>query len=313
MAEKSIYEQFDRDAWRALAAKTPMPLTEADLRSLAALGDPIDVEEADAVYRPLSALLRYRVLHSRALAQDQQDFFGRPHKRKIPFIIGVAGSVAVGKSTTSRILQNLLSRWPEISRVALVTTDGFLYPNAELERRGLVARKGFPESYNRRALLNFVTQVKAGVPEVKAPVYSHVTYDIVPGKSQMVCAPDVLILEGLNVLAPPLIASGGKNSLAVSDFFDFSIYLHARPADIEQWYLSRFRQLRTTAFKQPDSFFREIAAWTDEQAESHARQIWREVNLRNLQENVAPTRSRATLILEKDPDHRVHRLHLRKI
>ena len=334
MPAKSIYEQFDRDAWRALAAKTPMPLTEADLRSLAALGDPIDLEEADAVYRPLSALLRYRVLHSRALGRDQQEFFGRPRKRKIPFIIGVAGSVAVGKSTTSRILQNLLSRWPETSRVALVTTDGFLYPNAELERRGLVARKGFPESYNRRALLNFVTQVKAGEPEVKAPVYSHVTYDVVPDKYVTVASPDILILEGINVLQPAWFYRGHQDlpnlekkldqddgrsglydhkSLAVSDFFDFSIYVDARTRDIERWFVERFLSLKESAFSDPSSYFQVYAGISDSVARQIALDIWTSINLLNLEQQIRPTRGRATLILRKDAQHRLENVYLRKI
>lgn len=309
----SPFVMFTREQWSALSDQTPLPLTQADVERLRALGDPIDLAEVDAIYRPLTALLQIYAAGTTNIRSRRADFLGESAVQHTPFVIGVAGSVAVGKSSLARLLRELMSRWPGTPRVDLVTTDGFLYPNAELVARGIMNRKGFPESYDRRGLLRFLAAVKSGAPEVAAPVYSHVTYDIVPGKTQMVCAPDVLILEGLNVLAPPLIASGSKNSLAVSDFFDFSIYLHARPADIEQWYLSRFRQLRTTAFKQPDSFFREIAAWSDEQAESHARQIWREVNLKNLQENVAPTRSRATLILEKDPDHRVHRLHLRKI
>ena len=334
MTAKSIYEEFDRTSWRALATKTPMPLTQEDLRSLAALGDPIDLEEADAVYRPLSALLRYRVLHSRALAQDQQDFFGRPHKRRIPFIIGVAGSVAVGKSTTARILQNLLSRWPETSRVALVTTDGFLYPNAELERAGLMARKGFPESYNRRALLNFVSQVKAGAEEVEAPVYSHVTYDVVPGKFIKVASPDVLILEGINVLQPAWVYRGHQDlpnlekrldqedgrsglddhkSLAVSDFFDFSIYVDAKTCDIEKWFIERFVSLKESAFQDPESYFQVYAGISDSLARQIAHDIWTSINLPNLEQQIRPTRGRATLILRKDASHRLENVYLRKI
>ena len=202
-----------------------------------------------------------------------------------------------------------MSRWPRTPRVDLVTTDGFLYPNAELERRGIMHRKGFPESYDRRALLDFLTQVKSGVEEVRAPMYSHVSYDILPDQWQTVLRPDVLILEGLNVLAPPrLVCEPGGSTLAVSDFFDFSIYLDANPTDVEEWYVSRYHQLRQTAFRSPNSYFREIASWPREQAEAHARQIWRDVNLVNLVENVAPTRTRATLILEKDTDHRIHQL-----
>ena len=311
-AAASPFVMYSREQWSALSDQTPLPLRQDDVNRLRALGDPLDLAEVDAIYRPLTALLQIYATGMVKLRGQRADFLGESSRVRTPFVIGVAGSVAVGKSSVSRLLRELMSRWPGTPRVDLVTTDGFLYPNRELVEHGIMDRKGFPESYNRRALLQFLAAVKSGAPEVSAPVYSHVTYDIVPGKSQVVRAPDVLIIEGLNVLAPPRITVAG-NSLAVSDFFDFSIYLHARPADIEQWYISRYRQLRRTAFKDPQSFFREIASWPDEEAEQHARRIWRDVNLKNLVENVAPTRSRATLILEKDSDHRVHRLHLRKL
>lgn len=309
----SPFAMYTREQWAALSDQTPLPLTQEDTDRLRALGDPLDLAEVDAIYRPLTALLQIYATGAMKTRSRRAEFLGESAGFRTPFVIGVAGSVAVGKSSVSRLLRELMSRWPGTPRVDLVTTDGFLYPNAELVARGIMDRKGFPESYDRRSLLRFLTAVKSGSTEVHAPVYSHVTYDIVPGKTQKVSAPDVLILEGLNVLAPPRSDDGGNNSLTVSDFFDFSIYLHARPTDIEGWYLSRFQQLRATAFKQPNSFFREIASWSDAQAEAHAHQIWRDVNLKNLQENVAPTRSRATLILEKDSDHRIHRLHLRKI
>lgn len=309
----SPFVVYSREQWAELSDQTPLPLTQADVERLRALGDPIDLAEVDAIYRPLTALLQIYATSSVRLRSNRADFLGEPGSNRTPFVIGVAGSVAVGKSSVSRLLRELMSRWPGTPRVDLVTTDGFLYPNQVLLERGLMDCKGFPESYNRRLLLQFLSAVKSGVPEVRAPVYSHVTYDIVPGKSQLVRSPDVLIIEGLNVLAPPRVSEMSTNSLTVSDFFDFSIYLHARPTDIEEWYISRFHQLRRTAFKQPDSFFREISTWSDAEAEAHARKLWHDVNLRNLDENVAPTRSRATLILEKAADHRVHRLHLRKI
>lgn len=311
-AASSPFVMYSRDQWSALSDQTPLPLRQSDVNRLRALGDPLDLAEVDAIYRPLTALLQIYATGMVKLRGRRAEFLGEPAHAHTPFVIGVAGSVAVGKSSVSRLLRELMRRWPGTPRVDLVTTDGFLYPNRELVERGLMDRKGFPESYDRRALLQFLAAVKSGAPEVIAPVYSHVTYDIVPGKFQVVRAPDVLIVEGLNVLAPPRITLGG-NSLAVSDFFDFSIYLHARPADIEEWYMARYRQLRRTAFRDPQSFFREIASWSDAEAETHARQIWRDVNLVNLVENVAPTRSRATLILEKNTNHRVHRLHLRKL
>lgn len=303
---------YTRHQWSALSDQTPLPLRQEDVNRLRALGDPLDLAEVDAIYRPLTALLQVYVANMVKLRAQRADFLGDPRSVHTPFVIGVAGSVAVGKSSVSRLLRELMSRWPGTPRVDLVTTDGFLLPNRVLSQRGMMNRKGFPESYDRRSLLQFLTAVKSGAHEVSAPVYSHVTYDIVPEKHQVVKAPDVLILEGLNVLAPPRLEAG-KSSLTVSDFFDFSIYLHARPSDIEKWYLSRFHQLRRTAFKDPNSFFREIASWPKAEAEAHAHQIWHDVNLKNLVENVAPTRSRATLILEKDSDHRVHRLHLRKL
>lgn len=308
----SPFVMYTREQWSALSDQTPLPLGQDDVNRLRALGDPLDLAEVDAIYRPLTALLQIYATGMVKLRGQRADFLGESRNTHTPFVIGVAGSVAVGKSSVSRMLRELMRRWPGTPRVDLVTTDGFLYPNRVLVERGLMDRKGFPESYDRRALLQFLAAVKSGAPEVNAPVYSHVTYDIVPDKFQVVKAPDVLILEGLNVLAPPRITLGG-NSLAVSDFFDFSIYLHARPTDIEEWYMARYRQLRRTAFKSPNSFFREIASWPDEEAERHARQIWHDVNLKNLEENVAPTRSRATLILEKNSNHRVHRLHLRKL
>jgi type I pantothenate kinase len=308
----SPYVELDREAWARLRQNQPLNLDAADLARLSGLGDRIDLTEVEEVYLPLSRLLNFYVGATAGLHRITSDFLGeRP--AKTPFVIGVAGSVAVGKSTTARLLQELLSRWPGTPRVELVTTDGFLYPNAELSRRNLLQRKGFPESYNRRALLRFVAEVKAGKAEVTAPVYSHLTYDIVPGEHIVVRQPDVLIVEGLNVLQAPGIQEDGRTGLAVSDFFDFSVYVDAHLEDIRQWYVDRFLRLRETAFADPHSYFHRYAALSDEQAAHTASRIWAEINEVNLRENVLPTRSRATLVLSKGRDHGVRRIRLRKL
>lgn len=329
--DTSIYTGFDREAWRGLALKTPLPLTSQDVANLRALGDPIDIAEADAVYRPLCALIQAQVQNYWSLAKQREDFLGVKLDRRIPFIIGIAGSVAVGKSTTARLLQHLLSRGPATPRVDLVTTDGFLYPNAELERRGLMARKGFPESYDRARLRAFLGAVKAGQSRVKAPVYSHLTYDVLPGEYTLVDSPDILIVEGINVLQPPVRrrsavsslehsaelwqqdVSGAGPSVAISDFFDFSIYVDAQTADIERWYVERFLRLKQTAFSNPDSYFQVYAGLDDRVAEQIALDIWNSVNLPNLEQQILPTRGRATLIICKGHDHLVKRIWLRKI
>ncbi|WP_054816247.1 type I pantothenate kinase [Nocardia arizonensis] len=307
MSEPSPYVEFDRKQWRTLRKSTPLVLTEEELIGLRGLGEQIDLEEVAEVYLPLARLIHLQVAARQRLFAATATFLGEKHPdRQVPFVIGVAGSVAVGKSTTARVLQALLARWDHHPRVDLVTTDGFLYPTAELNRRGIMHRKGFPESYDRRKLLRFVTEVKSGAAEVCAPVYSHISYDIVPGKMHCVRQPDILIVEGLNVLQ-----TGPR--LMVSDLFDFSIYVDARIEDIEKWYVQRFLALRATAFADPDAHFHHYAALADEQAKVAAQDIWNSTNRPNLVENILPTRPRATLVLRKDADHAINRLRLRKL
>jgi type I pantothenate kinase len=309
LSELSPYVEFDRSQWRALRMSTPLPLTEEEVVGLRGLGEQVDLLEVEEVYLPLARLLHLQVAARQRLFAATAEFLGEPQQnpdRPVPFIIGVAGSVAVGKSTTARLLQALLARWDHHPRVDLVTTDGFLYPNAELARRNLIHRKGFPESYDRRALMRFVTSVKSGSEYACAPVYSHLHYDRVPGAKHGVRHPDILILEGLNVLQT-------GPTLMVSDLFDFSLYVDARVEDIEQWYVSRFLAMRSTAFANPASHFHHYARLTDQQAVVAARDIWRSINRPNLIENILPTRPRATLVLRKDADHSINRLRLRKL
>jgi type I pantothenate kinase len=309
LSEPSPYVEFDRRQWRALRMSTPLPLTEAEVLALRGLGEQVDLLEVEEVYLPLARLLHLQVAARQRLFAATAEFLGEPQQhpdRPVPFIIGVAGSVAVGKSTTARLLQALLARWDHHPRVDLVTTDGFLYPNAELERRNLMHRKGFPESYDRRGLMRFVTSVKSGSALACAPVYSHLHYDIVPGAKQVVRHPDILILEGLNVLQT-------GPTLMVSDLFDFSLYVDARIEDIEQWYVSRFLAMRSTAFANPASHFHHYAGLSDKQAVVAATGIWHSINRPNLVENILPTRPRATLVLRKDADHCINRLRLRKL
>lgn len=309
----SPYVELDREAWGALRASTPLTLDEADIARLRGLGERVDLAEVEQVYLPLSRLLNLYVAANARLHAATSTFLGELQPSRTPFVIGIAGSVAVGKSTTARLLRELLARWPETPRVELLTTDGFLYPNAELQRRGLMERKGFPESYDRRALLRFVQAVKSGRDEVRAPLYSHLTYDIVPDARITVRRPDILVVEGLNVLQPARVRADGRQGVAVSDFFDFSIYVDARADDVQQWYVDRFLRLRATAFARPESYFQRYAALSDTEAVVTAERIWREINGRNLQENVLPTRGRATLVLTKAADHSVSRVRLRKI
>jgi type I pantothenate kinase len=308
----SPYAVFDRESWRALTAGSRPPLDEADLRSIATLGDRIDLDEVATVYLPLAGLLDLHVTASRRLWAAQSEYLG-DSTAKVPFVVAVAGSVAVGKSTTARLLQTLLAAAPGSPRVDLVTTDGFLLPNAVLEERGLLGRKGFPESYDRRALLRFLAEVKSGRAEVDAPVYDHQSYDIVPGARQVVDRPDILVLEGLNVLQAGRRADGTSPEVFLSDFFDFSVYVDAAESDIRQWYVDRFLALRRTAFADTSAYFHRFAGLSDDEARATALSIWAEINGPNLRLNIAPTRSRARLVLRKAADHTVRRILLRKL
>jgi len=306
----SPYVTFNREQWKSLRASTPLTISDDELACLQGVNEKISMDEVSEVYLPLSRLLNLHVAATQELHQATHTFLGI-QDTKVPFIIGIAGSVAVGKSTTARILQTLLSRWPNHPKVELVTTDGFLYPNRVLEERGIMKRKGFPESYDLRRFLHFLAEIKSGEPEVSAPVYSHLVYDIVPDQWQTVRQPDILIVEGLNVLQPPRDKS--LSELFVSDFFDFSIYVDAKEQDIFKWYVERFKVLRQTAFSNPASYFRRYASLSDEEAVEVATGIWKEINEINLRKNILPTRVRARLILEKGQDHSVQRMKLRRL
>jgi type I pantothenate kinase len=305
----SPYLAIERADWAKLGNSTQLPLTEQEIKKLRGLGDFLDIKEVTEVYLPISRLLSLYATSTQGLYRNTENFYGVSAQRT-PFIIGIAGSVAVGKSTAARLLRELMARWEGTPKVELVTTDGFLYPNAELERRGLLAKKGFPESYDRKRLLQFVSDIKSGKTGVTAPVYDHLIYDIIPDEFATVGEPDVLIVEGLNVLQPP--AAGQE--VALSDYFDFSIYIDADPDTIRDWYLSRFDQLWTTAFLNPRSYFHQLTTeLTKEQAITRAAGFWKDINLPNLRQNIEPTRSRATLVMQKSEGHRVQRVQVRKI
>ena len=324
MTDASPYVELDRDTWSRLATAARVnsaeagavgaphgELTDEELARIRGLGDALDLAEVLEVYRPVSDLLSLQVRHAGQLHRATERFLDRPQPERTPFVIGIAGSVAVGKSTTARLLRELLARWPQHPRVELVTTDGFLLPNAQLERRGLLERKGFPASYDRKALLRFVMEVKSGVDEVSAPVYSHLRYDVTDERVTLQ-RPDIVIVEGLNVLQPAGVRHDGRTGLAISDFFDFSVYVDAATQDIRAWYVDRFLRLRETAFRQPESYFRRYADLDVEQATERAGRLWDTINGPNLEENIRPTRARATLVLRKTSDHAVRWVRMRK-
>jgi type I pantothenate kinase len=313
MAEKlEPYHYFTKAEWSRFRADEPMTLEPADIERLRALTDPISFTEAEEIYLPLSRLISLYVEATQELHRASTRFLGADD-RKVPYIIGVAGSVAVGKSTTSRILRALLSRWPSSPKVDLVTTDGFLFSNAKLDELKLADRKGFPESYDRAALIRFLSDIKSGKPDVKVPVYSHLVYDVVPGQFVTIDRPDILIVEGLNILQPGELPKSGKPILFASDFLDFSIFIDADEKDLTAWFMDRFRRLRQTAFADPKSFFHRFTQMSQKEAEDFGMWAWTEINLPNLRDNIQPTKSRADLVLTKGKSHAIERVALRKV
>jgi type I pantothenate kinase len=310
--EVSPFRRFGREEWSKLRADTPMTLTQGDLDELRGLNDRVDLAEVETIYLPLSRLLNLYVAATQKLFHATNSFL-HVKDRKVPYVIGMAGSVAVGKSTTARILRRLLSRWPNHPKVDLVTTDGFLLPNAVLEREGLMSRKGFPESFDLPSILRFMSDIKAGKPNVQAPLYSHLSYDVLKGESVTIDQPDILIVEGINVLQTGRPPRDGRGIPNVSDFFDFSIYIDAEVNDLRAWYIDRFLSLRDGAFRNPKSYFHRYASLTDSEARQTASRIWETINLVNLRENVLPTRPRADLVLRKGTDHIIHSVFLRKL
>ena len=305
--ELSPFVEIQRQDWAELGKNTELSLTQAEIDNIRGLGDFLDLKEVEEVFLPLSRLLNIYVNQTQQLHKQEAEFLGERATR-VPYIIGIAGSVAVGKSTVSRLLKELLERWDGTPKVALVTTDGFLYPNEELEKRGLMTRKGFPESYDRLALIKLVSDIKSGKKHIEAPVYSHLVYDIVPDQMITIDEPDVVIIEGLNVLQPPSLGQ----EVALSDFFDFKIFVDAKTEDITEWFLNRFHKLRESAFTDPQSYFHRYATMPLEEALATAQKIWDTINLPNLEANIEPTRSRATLVLRKGASHAVESVLLRK-
>lgn len=309
----SPYHLFSAEEWSRFRADTPLTLTADEVQRLRSLNDPVDLGEVRQIYLSLSRLLSAHVESSQLLFEQRKRFLSMSGETKTPFVIGIAGSVAVGKSTAARILAQLLSRWPSSPKVDLVTTDGFLYPNAVLQRENMMDRKGFPESYDLGALLRFLSAIKAGQSNVKAPSYSHMTYDVLPDQYTVIDRPDILIFEGINVLQSRNLPADGKIVPMVSDFFDFSIYIDAEESLIHSWYVSRFMRLRETAFKNPESYFHRYATISEDAARAIAEGLWHNINLKNLHQNILPTRPRADLILQKGPNHLTEKVALRKL